>query len=384
MKITIMALHLGFGGIEKYIAAVAGILSRQHEVEIIATYQVSENPAFFIPQNVKISYLLPHTKPNREEFKQAYQERHWLRLMKEIIVSFLVLSKKKIRNKRAIRSCQSDILISTRDFHNRLIQKYADSSIVKVATEHNHHQNQQDYIDRLVASCNRFDYFLPISKELTGFYQPLLPDVDVRYIPFFVEKASKPHTKRNNDPVYVSVGRLSKEKGSIDLIKVFQKIHSILPNAVLHIAGDGPCYQEMISLTKTYQLQENIIFHGFLKREQLAELYHRADIFLMTSQTESFGFVLLEAMSFGLPCIAFDSAQGAHEIIVEAVNGYFIADRDEAVYAKTAVDAFVEESQYKNMQDGALRTADGYAYENTMQEWLTFIDEIAEKKEGHR
>ena len=48
----------------------------------------------------------------------------------------------------------------------------------------------------------------------------------------------------------------------------------------------------------------------------------------MTSHTESFGIVLLQAMSHGVPCIAFDSAEGARELINSGMNGYLIKRRN--------------------------------------------------------
>ena len=54
-----------------------------------------------------------------------------------------------------------------------------------------------------------------------------------------------------------------------------------------------------------------------------------SSIYVMTSHTESFGLVLIEAMSAGVPCLAYTSAQGANEIISNGVDGYLIKDRNE-------------------------------------------------------
>ena len=71
-------------------------------------------------------------------------------------------------------------------------------------------------------------------------------------------------------------------------------------------------------------LEESVTLHGFRTREYIYDLLEKSSIYLMTSFTESFGIVLLEAMSVGLPCIAFTSAEGANEIIVSGYNGYLI------------------------------------------------------------
>ena len=57
-KVTILALHLGFGGVEKSIASICNILANKYDVEVISVYKLYEKPAFFIDDRVKITYLL--------------------------------------------------------------------------------------------------------------------------------------------------------------------------------------------------------------------------------------------------------------------------------------------------------------------------------------
>ena len=66
-KITILALHLGYGGIENAIATLANLLSKDYEVEIISTYKLYSEPVFKINDNVKITYLMENIKPNKKE-----------------------------------------------------------------------------------------------------------------------------------------------------------------------------------------------------------------------------------------------------------------------------------------------------------------------------
>ena len=69
-KVTFLALHLGYGGIEKCISTVANHLCNEYEVEIISTYQIYEEPAFLLDPRIKVTYLI-HDKPNRKELKEA-------------------------------------------------------------------------------------------------------------------------------------------------------------------------------------------------------------------------------------------------------------------------------------------------------------------------
>ena len=69
----------------------------------------------------------------------------------------------------------------------------------------------------------------------------------------------------------------------------------------------------------------------------------------MTSYTESFGIVLLEAQSMALPCIAFSSAEGANEIINSGSNGYLIKNRNFAAYIKKVEDLIEDYEARKKM-----------------------------------
>ena len=71
MKITILALHLGYGGIEKFIANIANMFAEDSDVQIISTYKLYDKPPFFIDKNVRITYLLENLNPNKEELYQS-------------------------------------------------------------------------------------------------------------------------------------------------------------------------------------------------------------------------------------------------------------------------------------------------------------------------
>lgn len=378
MKVTILALHLGYGGIEKYIITVANILCEEHDVEILTTYKIIEKPAFSIDKRVKIKYLSEGVFPNSKEFKNALNKKNLLLIVKEGMRSLKILHLKNKINRNSIKKCDNDIIISTREYHNKMIRKYAKDKIVKIATEHNHPCGNEGYIRKVLSSCRGFDYFLPISRELAEFYTKKFANTNtqVKYIPFCIEESSISVKPSFELPVYISVGRLSPEKGTVDLINVFEKILINQPNALLHIVGDGILMPLIKSIINEKKLNDNIIIHGFLNKKDIEQLYCQSSIFLMTSITESFGFVLLEAMSCGLPCIAFDSAQGANEIIENERNGYLIANRDPDLFAKKAVQLSNNYEKLVEMSLYSKKSLKKYSYENTKNQWLNFMHDI--------
>jgi glycosyltransferase involved in cell wall biosynthesis len=118
---------------------------------------------------------------------------------------------------------------------------------------------------------------------------------------------------RGDRPLLLYVGRLAKEKTVERLLEAV----SGRDDLTLAIVGDGPIRDELEELfagTPT-------VFHGFLGGDELAHAYASADLFLLPSDTETLGFVTLEAHAAGLPVIAADSP-AARELIEVGVDGF--------------------------------------------------------------
>lgn len=117
--------------------------------------------------------------------------------------------------------------------------------------------------------------------------------------------------------IILYVGRLAPEKDIQIAIDAFKGLPSaIQSDSHLVIAGDGPLYKPL-----TAEKHPKITFTGFIEGEMLAELYASADLFLFPSATETFGNVVLEAQSSGLPVIGAN-AGGVKELIQNGKTGF--------------------------------------------------------------
>ena len=104
-----------------------------------------------------------------------------------------------------------------------------------------------------------------------------------------------------------------------------------------------------------------------------------SSIYVMASHEESFGLVLIEAQSFALPCIAFDSAKGACEIIDDKVNGYLIKDRSKKDMANAILELIDNLELRRSMGEKGRDNACKYSKENISAMWFDFLESLLNK-----
>lgn len=368
-KVTILALHLGYGGIERAITDLANSLVDDYKVEIVSTYKIYDKPVNKLDGKVSVTYLT-ELKPNAKEFKTSIKKLRFIKAFKEGLKSIKILKLKKELMINYIKDCDSDVIISTRDIHNEWLGLYGKDTCLKIGWEHNHHHGNQKYANKIIKSVENLDYFVLVSKELTEYYKTQVKCKCI-HIPNLVEKSKKISDLKNNN--LVSVGRLSKEKGFLDLIDVFALVNMKYPDAKLNIIGDGDELEKIQNKIKKYRLEDKIILHGFLEKNQVQEILSNSSIYVMTSFTESFGIVLLEAFSCGLPCVAFDSAEGARELIINNWDGYLIKNRDNDEMAKRICQLIGSLERRQIMGENGLEKVEKYSLEEVRNKWLKVI-----------
>ena len=373
-KVSIMALHLGYGGIEKCVCALSNMLIEDYEVEILCSYKLLEEPVFELDPRVKIKYLITKFKPNRDEWKRSIKKLNLFSFAKETYNSIMTLILRKKTMIEAVKNCDADIIISTRVLFNNILSKYGKEGVYKIGWEHNHYHDDEGYAKKVVESAKELDAFVLVSEGLKDYYKKELTPYNTRciYIPntidYLPSKVSNLKTKR-----LISIGRLSREKAYDDLLDIYIKLHDVDPTWRLDIIGDGA--QKNLLGDKIYSLglQESVELHGFQKKDYINRLLKDSSIYLMSSITESFGIVLIEAMSFGLPCIAFDSAEGANELIKDNYNGYLVPNRDKNLYVKKVLKVMKDDKLRHKLGENGRQVAMQFTNEKVKEYWLDLL-----------
>jgi N-acetyl-alpha-D-glucosaminyl L-malate synthase BshA len=126
------------------------------------------------------------------------------------------------------------------------------------------------------------------------------------------KKVIAPHGER----IILHASNFRKIKRIEDVVRVFANVHEQIPSKLLFV-GDGPERPEIESLCR----ELNLMDQTFCGARQMEDILAIADLFLLTSEYESFGIVLLESMAAGVPVIS-TNAGGLPEINIPGVTGY--------------------------------------------------------------
>lgn len=345
-KISFLLLHLGYGGIESATINTANSLCDDYDIEIMSFYKLSKTQANKLNDKIKVKYLYDGG-PNKEEFLDAFHNHKIFNILKEGIRSVSILTKKKIRVINYIKNCDSKYIVSTRYDFSALLSKYGNDNSVKIAQEHHYHNNNKRYINILKNKYYNIDYLFALTKTLEDDYKKFLiknKHTKVVLVPnmlYYIPSKQSKLDKKN----IITISRLDYGKRNDDIIRAFSKIKE--KDWKLYIIGDGKEFNNLNKLINDLNMNDRIILTGYKNKEEIEEYMLKSSLFLMASETEGLPMVLLEAMSYGIPCIAYEIASGVNDIIDNNKNGYIIKNRNEEEYIEK-IEKVINDSKLRN------------------------------------
>lgn len=189
-------------------------------------------------------------------------------------------------------------------------------------------------------------------KTLTNYHI----DKEIEVIPNFVDTeifkrkedcSFRKHIAPNNEKILVHTSNFRQVKRVTDVIRIFNKVLKEIPSKLV-LVGDGPERSECERLCRELNIYENVKFLG--KQEGIVDILSVSDIFLIPSQSESFGLAALEAMSCGLPVVA-SSVGGLPELIVHNETGYIAEIGDVERMSKYVIDLLTNERKYQRFAE---------------------------------
>lgn len=182
---------------------------------------------------------------------------------------------------------------------------------------------------------------------------PYFIDTDV-FVPGHLQE-------KTNDFVFLSSGRLDNSLKGYDLaIRALSVVNKRMPHLrfTYHLAGVGPDKEKLEQLVRTEQLEEKVIFCGWLEISDLPDFYKRGDVFLHPALYEPYGVSVIEAMSCGLIVIGSEKTGALVDRIDNGRNGFIHRDQDVNDLADKICKAIVDPRRFYEIRNNARSTAE--------------------------
>ena len=207
---------------------------------------------------------------------------------------------------------------------------------------------------------NESDAITAVSESLReDTYKHFNATKDILVIPNFVHPRSKTihniqEIRRryaiDNEPIMCHISNFRKVKRVDDVLKMFDKVNQKIPSKLLMV-GDGPERYGLEELCAQLGLCDRVVFIGKVRETQ--EVLEISDLFVLPSETESFGLAALEAMAMGVPVISSNTG-GIPEVNINGETGFMSDVGDVEDMAKNAIYILEDEDRKKNFGENAL------------------------------
>ena len=172
----------------------------------------------------------------------------------------------------------------------------------------------------------------------------------------------------------LSIGRMDKEKGFDYLINICANLFQKRKDWCLDIYGQDDGEKENLErIIKMKHMQGHI--NLFSPQKDVDSIYRSASIFAFTSLFESFGLVLIEANSYGLPIVAFNSPSSIKDIVYDGENGYLIEQFDEASFENRLLDLIDSYELRKRLGENGIQNSRKYEISNIINKWFAVLED---------
>jgi glycosyltransferase involved in cell wall biosynthesis len=264
-----------------------------------------------------------------------------------------------------LQTHKPDVLLSTIDLANITaflavtLSPYKPLWVMRQASYPAHDQNKKSVYVSLLGLLYRkalaaTGHVIAISKGLGHFLQnkfQVPPEkISVIYNPAFTldpniaAKTADLDWFDEGKSVITTAGRLNKVKDFPTLIRAFHTVHQHHPEARLLILGDGTERDNLTQLISALELEEMVLLPGFVPDP--TQYMKRSRIFVLSSISEGFGNVLVEAMACGCPVVSTDCPSGPREILKDGEYGHLVPVGDAAAMAAAILDVLDGHRKY--------------------------------------
>src|SRR5918993_1192326 len=238
------------------------------------------------------------------------------------------------------------------------------------------------YAPVVAFSINQSDAITAVSENLRDeTYKTFAIEKEIEVIYNFVDvqrftrkpiDAFKKVIAPNGERILLHASNFRRIKRVQDVVKIFHNVNKQIPSKLLFV-GDGQERATAEELSRQLGICDDILFVG--KQEQMEDILAIADLFLLTSEYESFGLAALEAMASGVPVIS-TNAGGLPEIMIEGVTGFMGNVGDIETMSKHALYMLSNETRLNQFKKNAAEQARTFDIQNIIPLYEKLYEEV--------
>ncbi|GAA4561848.1 hypothetical protein GCM10023176_01380 [Micromonospora coerulea] len=323
----------GVGGTNRALLNLAtALVEAGHQVEVASVFRRLDRTMFDVDRRIVVVPLVD-TRPRRPD-RTNPRHREPSTLIPE--TEELHLAYSRLTDERIIgylRSTDADVVVGTRPGLNLAVARYAPEHAVRVAQEH----MTQDLIDDAVkAEIRRYYPRVDLAYTVTGADAAAfrsdnpVPGTRIEVLPNSSPPPGVPPAE-GDSRIVVAAGRLDPIKRYDRLISAFARAAVDCPGWTLRIYGDGEQRQALAALIRELGLYDQVRLMG--RRDDMSTEWVKGAVAAVSSERESFGMTIVEAMRLGLPVVSTDCPVGPREIIEDGADGLLVPGDDLDGYA---------------------------------------------------
>lgn len=356
MKIDFLINKMSGGGAERVVSILANNLAKRGFIIRIITFQGQDN------YNLEPS--IERIKLHNHPFFQSV-----------VINGFFGLLKfyRKKKNRPDVMSSHINLL----GYMTIPIAKIYGLKII--ASEHINHISGSNFAKKFLRS-----YLYPFADAIT-----ILTAFDLDY---FTKKKVKVHLipnpcpfeivetrniKENNSKEIIAIGDLNRyhHKGFDNLIDIAEKVIEKNPEWTFKIVGGGEIGLDILKKEVIKRkLENNVLFTGY--RTDIKELLSKCEIFILSSRFEGLPMTLLEAMSQGVCCIAYDCISGPSDVITNQLDGLLIPNQDKQEMIKGIQSLISSAGIREKYANNAPLALEKFSIEQVGNKWVELLKDL--------
>lgn len=365
------------GGMERVLFnKISWIVSHTDwEVAVVTTDQKGRPPFYPFPESVRMTDLGINYSDDNARNPLAKISSYFTKRRKHRKALEALLMKERPDITVSLYPSESSFIPEIKDGSRKVLElhyckffrlQYGRTGLLGLADRY---RTRQD--ERIV---RRFDRFVVLTQEDKGYWGDL-PNMEV------IPNAAilPPHREYRSDVSrhrIIAVGRLDFQKGFDRLVDAWRIVaaDSRFDDWTLDIFGQGEWKEMLQGMIDRYGISGRVHINAPVK--DIWKEYSESSIIVMSSNYEGFGMVLVEAMSCGVPAVAFDCKCGPRDIISDGVNGILVKDGDIPALASAMMHLMSDSALRGSMSSEARKVTSAYSEEAVMRKWMALFENL--------